>query len=228
MITSKIYETMQDDIERIDDQLKSISGSYNLWDELRVKYEMIFPDLKEILNRGGGKVSFSGEFDYRPELKRVKSALLTKLLLSEVDSSVNLSMTNDAKIILENKVEITTDEKLNELLEESMLYIRKNRNSEKQIGLEKIWDAFERLKTYYNEDKKESAEFLLKNASQGSNKFFDLLNTESMELTKIGNEFQIRHFEQGKAPIISIEQKEYLYFRLLAFLSFCMKCINNN
>lgn len=225
-ITKSLYEIMQQDIELISSQLHSKNGSHSLWDELRVKYEIIFPDLKAILNQRDGKISAGGEFDYRPELKRVKSALLTKLLVSELDTEVNESISNDAKIVLENNFDVTLDATLNELIEESMIYIRRPDDKEKQLGLEKIWDAFERFKTHYSEDKKQSIDKILEGVSLGSNKIYDLLNEESNKLTKIGNEYQIRHFERGKEPINSIEIKEYLYFRVLSFLSLCMNFID--
>src|SRR5699024_3474116 len=119
-----------------------------LWDELRVKYEIIFPELKGILNKSGGKISTGGEFDFRPELRRVKSALLTKLLVNELDENLNDNVLNDAKIQLEIQPKLSLDVTLNELIQESMLYIRGKDDKQKQIGLEKIWDAFERFKTY--------------------------------------------------------------------------------
>lgn len=224
-MSKKLYEIIQQDVERINTQLNSKNGSHSLWDELRVKYEIIFPELKAILNKHGGKISTGGEFDYRPELKRVKSALLTQILVSDLDSEVNDNITSDAKIILEMDIDLMLDATLNELIEESMIYIRKTDEKEKQVGLEKIWDAFERVKTHFSKDKKESISKILKEVSKDSDSLYDLLSKESSELTRIGNEFQIRHFERGKEAINSIEMKEYLYFRVLSFVSLCMSCI---
>lgn len=53
-----------------------------------------------ILTRVGGKISFGGEVDYRPELRRIKSVLLTKLMISELDPEINAYVSNDAKEIL--------------------------------------------------------------------------------------------------------------------------------
>lgn len=224
-ISKKLYEIIQQDVEQINNQLSSRNGSYSLWDELRVKYGIIFPELNAILNKSGAKMSTGNEFDYRPELNRVKSALLTQILVSDLDSEVNDNITSDAKTILEMDSDWSSDATLNELIEESMLYIRKTDEKEKQVGLEKIWDAFERVKTYFSENKKESISKILKEVSKGSDSLYDFLSKESRELTRIGNEFQIRHFERGKEAINSIEMKEYLYFRVLSFVSLCMSYI---
>jgi len=57
-----------------------------------------------------------------------------------------------------------------------------------------------------------------------------MLNDEFLELTRIGNNYEIRHFEKGKEEIPSDEFREYLYFRMLSLISFCIqqsKEINN-
>ena len=228
-INKILYDKIQQDIEWIELQLESRNGSYNLWDNLRVRYEIIFPNLKDILNETEEKIAkLDEEFDFRPELKRVKNALLTQLFVNELEDVVNEDITNDAKILLDSNNLVTFDSKLDELIQESMIYIRKSDEKQKQIGLEKIWDAFERMKTFYSNNKKVSVIKILKEASQKSDNIYNLLEKESTELTKIGNEFQIRHFEYDKEPINSVITKEYLYFRILAFLSLCMNIINKD
>lgn len=221
IIGKEIYYTIQNDIEIINKALKSVSGSKTLYDELSVKYEIIFPELSKILTKVGNKISFGGEFDFRPELNRIKSALLAKLMVSELETEINSGVSNDAKEIVNIHLQ-TEDVTINELIEESKLYIRKSSIEEKQIGLEKIWDAFERFKTYFGEDKKKSVIQVLKKVSNGNQTIFEELEKECKILTDIGNKFQIRHFEINKPPIDSVELKEYLYFRMLSFLSYCI------
>lgn len=85
-------------------------------------------------------------------------------------------------------------------------------------SLEKLWDAWERLKTLENPaDKKNSVGILLDKASTEVN-FRDRLERESKELTEIGNNFMIRHTETGKTPITSNEQVDYLFQRLFALI----------
>jgi hypothetical protein len=60
-------------------------------------------------------------------------------------------------------------------------------------SLEKLWDAWERLKTVEpGKDKKASAKALLDKAAVEPN-FRNKLEQEARELTDIGNTFMIRH-----------------------------------
>ena len=83
-------------------------------------------------------------------------------------------------------------------------------------SLEKLWDAWERLKTLHVPlDKKASVARLLEQASPES-KFRERLNREAHELTEIGNHFMIRHSEVEKTPIDGSSQVDYLFHRLFA------------
>ncbi|MDW8743705.1 hypothetical protein Q7W37_11910 [Streptococcus suis] len=226
-ISREIYETIQNDIESINKALENIIGSKMMYDELSVKYEIIFPELSKILTKVGGKISFGGEFDFRPELRRIKSALLTKLMVSELEPEINTDIYNSAKVIVNTHLQVA-DITVNELIEESKLYIRKNSIDEKQIALEKIWDAFERFKTYFGEDKKKSILQILKIVSNGNQSLFEELEKECRSLTDIGNKFQIRHFEINKSKLDSVESKEYLYFRMLSFLGYCIPVLSSS
>jgi hypothetical protein len=82
-------------------------------------------------------------------------------------------------------------------------------------SLEKLWDAWERLKSIEHSDKKTSIGILLdKTASEPE--FRKKLDEEAYELTQIGNNFRIRHSEITKTPIESSEQIDYLFHRLFA------------
>lgn len=168
IISKEIYYTIQNDIELINKAQETASGSKGLYDKLSVKYEIIFPELSKILTRVGSKISFGGEFDFRPELNRIKSALLAKLMITELETEINSNVSNDAKEIVNIHLQ-TEDITINELIEESKLYIRKDSIEEKQIGLERIWHAFERFKTYFGEDKKKSVIQVLKKVSKSFN-----------------------------------------------------------
>jgi len=86
-------------------------------------------------------------------------------------------------------------------------------------SLEKLWDAWERIKTVLSgKNKKSSAEKLLEKASQEDN-FRRMLETEALELTRIGNEFQIRHSETNKIPVKTNEHIDYLFHRLFAIIN---------
>ena len=92
---------------------------------------------------------------------------------------------------------------------------------EAKIGMatEKVWDAFERIKTYYQQyDKKASADRLLDVISKGDVAYKTMLLEEFSALTKLGNEFRIRHHETDKKDICCAEHYAYLFNRCLSVL----------
>jgi hypothetical protein len=68
-------------------------------------------------------------------------------------------------------------------------------------SIEKLWDAWERLKTIEagKVKKASTADILDKAATDPA--FRDLLEREALLITEIGNKFMIRHSEVGKVPI---------------------------
>jgi predicted component of type VI protein secretion system len=90
-------------------------------------------------------------------------------------------------------------------------------------SLEKLWDAWERLKTLEpGKDKKASIEAMLYKASQ-EQKFRETLDKEARELTSIGNSFQIRHTETNQTPLTLNEHVDYLFHRLFALILLCLR-----
>lgn len=91
----------------------------------------------------------------------------------------------------------------------------------KQIAVEKIWDAFERLKTYYSPllGKSDSANRIINDMSGGDANFIDMYQSEFKALTYIGNEYRIRHHETTKIDITDTRQYDYFYKRCLALIS---------
>lgn len=83
-------------------------------------------------------------------------------------------------------------------------------------SLEKLWDAWERLKTIETgKDKKASTANILDRAATEP-VFRELLEREALQLTDIGNKFMIRHSEVGKILITESKQVDYLFQRLHA------------
>lgn len=106
---------------------------------------------------------------------------------------------------------------LRKLLDEAEEYYRAGN---KGIAVEKIWDAFERMKTYYADLKKSaSAERIISDMSGGNLGFKELYDTEFRALTNIGNRFCIRHYETDKIDITDDRQYEYLYKRCVSLIS---------
>ena len=113
----------------------------------------------------------------------------------------------------------TSDTRLNELINCALANLKSVRLEDRLRALEKIWDAFERMKTYYIDlKKKQSIEQLLELASGSDVNIKEELDKEAKELTGIGNEYQIRHFETDKKEIKQLEFVDYLFFRMLSFI----------
>ncbi len=85
-------------------------------------------------------------------------------------------------------------------------------------GLEKLWDAFERVKTLLDRDKKRGASQLVEAASAGATTAEALLlETEIRALTSIGNDFRIRHHETRTSELTTASSDQ-LFVRMYAFL----------
>jgi hypothetical protein len=84
-------------------------------------------------------------------------------------------------------------------------------------GLEKLWDAWERLKTLLPGDKKNSTKALL-DSSFNEPALRERIEWEARELTEIGNTFMIRHSEVGKIPISNTHHVDYLFHRMFALI----------
>ena len=123
--------------------------------------------------------------------------------------------------LLFNQNPVTNDKELNNLIIEAKE--RFLNPKDKQIALEKIWDAFERIKTYYGENKKTSINKLIDNISSDLKK--DIFNDEFNSLTTIGNIYRIRHHEKGKFEINDQKQIDYLFFRVLSLIDLCIEKI---
>ncbi len=108
------------------------------------------------------------------------------------------------------------DATLDALLEDARRKFFSPRKETRGEALEKLWDAWERLKTTgEGSGKKEQINSLLDGAAGTiSPQFRQHLEADAKELTDLGNNLQIRHFEVGKEMIYRSEHIDYLFHRL--------------
>ena len=139
-----------------------------------------------------------------------------------VDLDQLLDLNLNIELIFGNKIE-TNDQALNNLIDEAKERFLKP--DDQNIALEKLWDAFERIKTYYDSDKKTSSNILIDKLSTDIDR--DIFSKEFEILTKIGNEYRIRHHETNKKPIEKQDQINYLFFRMLSLMELSLRAINN-
>ncbi len=85
-------------------------------------------------------------------------------------------------------------------------------------SIEKLWDAWERLKTIEpGKDKVAQISALFSKLSVGT-EFRDMIDKEGRELTTVGNTFMIRHTETNKIPIGREVEVDYLFHRLFSLI----------
>jgi hypothetical protein len=90
-------------------------------------------------------------------------------------------------------------------------------------SLEKLWDAWERLKTIgEGNDKKSQVNKILDQAATEPN-FRRVLETEAKALTDVGNNFLIRHSETNRTAIGPDQHVDYLFHRLFSLVWMILK-----
>jgi hypothetical protein len=85
-------------------------------------------------------------------------------------------------------------------------------------GLEKLWDAFERIKTILDQDKRKGANQLVEAATDGATPAeAEMLRSEMKTLTDVGNDFRIRHHET-RVSELTTASSDQLFVRMYALL----------
>jgi hypothetical protein len=118
----------------------------------------------------------------------------------------------------------TEDGETDRLLEAARRQFTSPHLDARRDALEKLWDAFERIKTLEpGRDKKVQADALLDRAAAGSLKFREMLGLEAKALTEIGNTFRIRHAETTQEMLSDPAQIDYLFHRMFSFVRFVLR-----
>jgi len=117
----------------------------------------------------------------------------------------------------------TKDATLNQLLTEASQFILHPKITDRIRAIEKLWDAFERIKTFYNSDKKASSSQLINLVANENALIETYIVIEAKILAEIGNKFQIRHFETDKQEITDVAHIDYLFFRMFSLIDLFIK-----
>lgn len=113
---------------------------------------------------------------------------------------------------------------IQELLNDAILLYKTPAPSARQNAVEKIWDALERLKTYYTSmDKKSSASKIVTDMANSQSSYVDLFNAEFKALTDIGNNYRIRHHETDKIDINDDRYYDYFFNRCLSLIALAIQ-----
>lgn len=140
--------------------------------------------------------------------KQVERIVQNSPLSKEVETSISTIKENETRKLLQEAID---------------LHKSPYPNAPRDAA-EKIWDAFERLKTYYTElNKKQSAEKIVNDMSNNKHDFIELFNSEFKILTDIGNKFRIRHHETDKIDITDNRYYDYFFNRCLSLIALAIQ-----
>ena len=133
---------------------------------------------------------------------------IERLLPLEIDTSLRWAMFQ------------TGDVELDTMLATARRKILDPDENEHREAVEKLWEAWERIKTIESTDKKGGVEKILNEAADSSvSKFRGFLEEEAKVLTDAGNTFQIRHSETSQEHLESSGHVDYMFFRMFTLLN---------
>jgi hypothetical protein len=113
----------------------------------------------------------------------------------------------------------TGEAELDRLLEYARSRFLSPKLDDRRDATEKLWDAFERMKTLEpGADKRAQADALLDRAAAPGARIRDALAEEAKALTSIGNSLRIRHSEVTQEMIDRSEQLDWLFVRMFGFM----------
>lgn len=170
-------------------------------------------------------IEFFEKYNHSTDFETQVNAILKLNCIALKINEGKISNTYDRQI--KNSIFVPIQEAgLKELLQEATKYYDEGNF---KIAVEKIWDAFERLKTYYSPtlDKKKSINKLIRDMGNNKDSYKDLFEKEFNELTKIGNNFRIRHHETVKTDIEDNRHYDYFYKRCLSLISVAIQYLDS-
>lgn len=151
-----------------------------------------------------------------------KTGLLYKLSAS---GEVERIIPNDvATPDVVNRVLSVKEEGTRSLLQEAISLHHSHDFTDVRNSVEKLWDAFERMKTYYTDlDKQKSADKIVRDMAGGSEQYVRFFKEEFLRLTKIGNDYRIRHHETDKIEIPDIRYYDYFFNQCLSLIALAVQ-----
>lgn len=154
----------------------------------------------------------SGQKTFRSEVNQLLHRGGTVFELSDDLRIIRVGSPSVQKVI-EELSPMSGDEKLDRDLAQAVKLYQSRDIDDRVIAVERLWDAFERLKTIDlpAASKKVSADALLEHID--SRAFRTFVKAEMVCLTAFGNEFTIRHHETNKHPVPP-EALDYLFARM--------------
>lgn len=161
---------------------------------------------------------------FKEEINEIftESGLLYELTDEEIVERIveNSPLTRE----IENNFSAVHEAGTKDLLKDAVALYKTPNPAARQDSVEKIWDALERLKTYYTTlDKRHSTEKIVNDMAGGNSNFIDLFNDEFKALTNIGNNYRIRHHETNKIDITDVRYYDYFFNRCLSLIALAIE-----
>lgn len=116
----------------------------------------------------------------------------------------------------------TGDRTLDVMLEESRTKFSDPDPLIRREALERLFDAWERIKSLADVNKATSVQLIL-DQSASEPAFRAVLEKEARELREISNNHLLRHHEVNQTPVIDVEHIDYLYHRLFAMVELVIR-----
>lgn len=116
----------------------------------------------------------------------------------------------------------TGDDDLNRLLRQARDGFLSADPEVRRDSIEKLWDAWERIKTLLDADKQRGIQALLE-AAIADAPFRGLVNAEGLALTRVGNDFMIRHMEADRIRMAESDYVDYLFHRMYSLIWLLLK-----
>lgn len=194
--------------------------------------ELVFKNIKDIKNEDWHKFfshthyTYTNTFNVRDKfIKDINDGFIRSSLLYQMNNNGIIERIDNNNVVIEDiisklgSIKNKNFKDLIELIEKAIKCYKSKNQEDWKTATEKIWDAFENMKTYYFADKKKSVKIILENISPKEENFKTLIENEYRELTDIGNTYKIRHFEKDKIEIKNIEHYNYFFNRCLSVIN---------
>lgn len=138
-------------------------------------------------------------------------------------------LNNETKLLIEKALIFkTADEQLDQMIFDACSKISHFDINVSYQALEKLWDAWERLKCIADPTDKKNSVLEIIGKFSSNKDFQNIISDEMSNVTKIGNTFRIRHSEPNQATLYHHREINYLFHRCLAIIVLIIENINCN
>ena len=164
----------------------------------------------------------AGRAEFRDEINGIFAAHGIAFELNEAGQIVRLAPP-EVQDILNSAQFDTGDADLDRLLNTARVRFLRPREEDRRDGLEKLVDAWERIKTLEEPNDKRRSVTRILDRCAGNPTLRDLLENQARAFTDAGNAFMIRHHEMNKVPLENSEQVDFLFEALFALVYFVLR-----